>query len=67
MLRGVLAGQAGAARDIVQLNAGAAIYAAGIADSLAAGVAQAATVLSNGEAAQRLERLIALTASFTDN
>ncbi len=67
MLRGVLAGQAGAARDIVQLNAGAAIYAAGIADSLAAGVAQAATVLNNGDAAQRLERLITLTASFTDN
>ena len=65
MLRGVLAGQPGAARDIVQLNAGAAIYAAGCADSLAAGIALAETALTNGSAAQRFERLIAFTASFT--
>ncbi|MBV5307978.1 anthranilate phosphoribosyltransferase [Chromatium okenii] len=67
MLRGVLAGQPGAARDIVQLNAGAAIYAAGCADSLAAGIALAETALTNGAAAQRFEQLIALTASFAAN
>lgn len=64
MLRTVVAGQPGPARDIVQLNAGAAIYAAGRADTLAAGVALAGTVLASGAAAARLERLIALTASF---
>lgn len=65
MLRAVLAGEAGPARDIVQLNAGAAIYAAGCAETLAAGVARAGEILASGEAAARLERLIALTASFT--
>ncbi|TCT22131.1 anthranilate phosphoribosyltransferase [Thiobaca trueperi] len=64
MLRAVLAGEAGPARDIVQLNAGAAIYAAGCAETLAAGIARAGEVLASGEAAARLERLIALTASF---
>lgn len=67
MLRSVLNGQPGAARDIVQLNAGAAIYAAGIAANLADGIARAATVLINGEAAQKFERLISLSASFTDH
>jgi anthranilate phosphoribosyltransferase len=64
MLRGVLANQAGPARDIVQLNAGAAIYAAGRAESLAAGLARADVAISSGEAERRLERLIELTASF---
>ncbi len=65
MLRAVLAGEAGPARDIVQLNAGAAIYAAGCAETLAAGIARAGEILASGEALGRLERLIALTASFT--
>ncbi|MGB5305164.1 MAG: anthranilate phosphoribosyltransferase [Gammaproteobacteria bacterium] len=63
MIRGVLAGQAGPARDIVALNAGAAIYAAGVADSLAAGVEQAAGVLRNGKAAQTLELLVEISNS----
>jgi anthranilate phosphoribosyltransferase len=65
LLRGVLAGRPGPARDIVLLNAGAAIYAAGRADSLAAGVTAAGQALDSGEAQRRLERLVALTASFT--
>lgn len=64
LLLSVLAGEAGAARDIVQLNAGAAIYAAGCADSLAAGVMAAAQAIDSGEAQRRFERLIALTQSF---
>ena len=64
MLLGVLADQSGPARDIVQLNAGAAIYAAGRAESLAAGLAQADTAISNGEAQRRFDRLIALTGSL---
>ena len=38
MIKGVLDNQAGAARDIVALNAGATIYVSGIADSLKAGI-----------------------------
>jgi anthranilate phosphoribosyltransferase len=64
MLRGVLANQPGPARDIVHLNAGAAIYAAGRATTLAAGLAQADAAIESGEALRRLERLIALTESF---
>ncbi len=64
MLRTVFANQPGSARDIVQLNAGAAIYAAGCAESLGSGIALAATALESGEPARRLERLIALTTSF---
>ncbi|MBK1721444.1 anthranilate phosphoribosyltransferase [Thiocystis violacea] len=64
MLRGVLEGRSGPARDIVQLNAGAAIYAAGRADSLADGLSLAAEAVASGEALKRLERLVTLTASF---
>ncbi|NEV63300.1 anthranilate phosphoribosyltransferase [Thiorhodococcus minor] len=64
MLRGVLEGRSGPARDIVQLNAGAAIYAAGRAESLADGIVLAEQAIANGEALVRLESLVALTASF---
>ena len=64
MLRAVLAGEPGPAADIARLNAGAAIYAAGRAETLAAGVERASAVLASGESALRLERLIALTTSF---
>jgi anthranilate phosphoribosyltransferase len=67
MLRGVLADQSGPARDIVTLNAGAATYAAGRAGSLAEGVQRADAAIKSGEAARRLERLVALTASFGGN
>ncbi|MGM0553031.1 MAG: anthranilate phosphoribosyltransferase [Pseudomonadota bacterium] len=57
LLRGVLKGQAGPARDIVLLNAGAAIYAGGGADSLADGVRRAAAAIDSGAARERLEQL----------
>jgi anthranilate phosphoribosyltransferase len=63
-LSGVLNGQAGGPRDIVQLNAGAAIYVAGLADSLEAGVEKAGQVIANGAAKARLDQLIALSNSF---
>ncbi len=47
----------GAERDVVALNAGAAIYAAGIADSLADGVEQARASLASGAALSKLESL----------
>ncbi|MFA5983652.1 MAG: anthranilate phosphoribosyltransferase [Methylococcaceae bacterium] len=59
MLKSVLDNQAGAARDIVQLNAGAAIYAANLTDSLAAGIDKAGSVIASGAAREKLDALIA--------
>jgi anthranilate phosphoribosyltransferase len=64
LIQRVFAGEQGTARDIVCLNAGAAIYVAGLADSHAAGVAKAQQVLDSGAAATRLQQLIDLTKSF---
>lgn len=61
---GVLEDRAGPARDIVVLNAGAAIYAAGLADSLRDGIASADRAIASGEARNRLDRLVVLTQSF---
>jgi anthranilate phosphoribosyltransferase len=58
MLLDVLDNQAGAARDIVLLNAGAAIYVAGLSDTLANGVKKAAGTLSSGAAKDKLQQLI---------
>ena len=57
MILAVLNGELGAARDIVLLNAGAAIYVAGLADSLAAGIKQAAQVIDQGLALTKLNAL----------
>jgi anthranilate phosphoribosyltransferase len=64
LVRGVLDNQPGAARDIVVLNAGAAIYAAGLTDSLAEGVTQAQAVLSDGAAREKLSAWANLTQTF---
>ena len=64
IIRGVLDNQAGPARDIVCLNAGAAIYAAGLSKTLAEGVKQAEIAITSGEARNRLERLTILSQSF---
>jgi len=61
MIQAVLTGQAGAAGDIVCLNAGAAIYVSGCADSLAAGIEAAREAISNGKAATVLQELVART------
>ena len=58
MLRGVLAGEPGAARDIVLLNAGAALYAAGVAPDMKAGIAQAAKAIDSGAAQGKLEAVV---------
>lgn len=59
----VLGGEKGPARDIVLLNAGAAIYVAGLAKTLRDGMARAAQVIDTGEAMQKLQQLIALSSS----
>ena len=61
---GVLDNQAGPARDIVMLNAGAAIYVAGLADTLQDGVRRADAAIASGEARNRLDRLVVLTQGF---
>jgi anthranilate phosphoribosyltransferase len=60
----VLGNKPGPALDIVLLNAGAAIYTAGIANSLKAGVTQAREVIENGSARARLDQLVKLSHSF---
>jgi anthranilate phosphoribosyltransferase len=57
MILDVLDGKHGAARDIVLLNAGAAIYVSGVVDSLASGIKKAAEVIDNGIALQKLNML----------
>lgn len=64
IIRHVLEGEAGPARDIVLLNAGAAIYVAGVSESLKAGVARAAEVIDSGEARNRLDQLVVVTQGF---
>jgi anthranilate phosphoribosyltransferase len=64
VIRSVLEDSPGPARDIVTLNAGAGIYTAGIADTLAEGVEQARQAIASGEARNRLDRLVILTQSF---
>ena len=63
MINEVLDNRPGPARDIVMLNAGAAIYAAGVADSLANGVERAGGVLADGSARDTLAALIRTTNS----
>jgi len=60
----VLDNQSGPTLDIVLLNAGAAIYTAGIKDSLAAGIESARHVIENGSARSKLDELAKLTQSF---
>jgi anthranilate phosphoribosyltransferase len=61
MLTGVLDNEAGAARDIVILNAGAALYAANVADSIQAGIGKAREALASGAAKAKLEQLVKLS------
>jgi anthranilate phosphoribosyltransferase len=59
--RAILAGEPGPRRDLAVLNGGAAIYAAGAAESLAAGVGAAAEAVDSGAAAATLERYVRLS------
>ena len=58
MLLAVLDNRPGAARDIVQFNAGAAIYVAGLVASLAEGVNKAGEVIASGAAKDKLAQLV---------
>ncbi len=64
--RAILAGEAGAARDLAVLNAGAAIYAGGGADTLHGGVVAAQRAIDSGAAAAKLDEFIARTHALGD-
>lgn len=63
IIKSVLVGEPGPARDIVLLNAGAGIYVAGLAESLAAGVALASRSIDEGKALAANEAFVAATQS----
>lgn len=61
MLLSVLKNKNGAARDVVILNAGAAIYVAGVVDNLAAGITTAQKTIESGAALKKLHELVVLS------
>ena len=65
LIREVLSGKKSARRDVVVLNAAAALVAAGRADHLRDAVPLAAKAIDSGAALQKLRALIAFTAART--
>ena len=63
MVKSVLNNEAGPARDIVALNAGAAIYAANLSDTLEDGIKRAVEVIETGLAMNKLNELIEKTSA----
>ena len=63
MLLAALDNQDGRARDIVAFNAGASIYVAGLADSLADGVKKALAILASGAARKKLDQFVVHTSA----
>ncbi len=57
----MLDNQTGAAKDIVILNAGAALYAANVAESMKAGIVLARTAIESGAARRKVDGLVALS------
>ena len=66
MLLGVLNNQAGPAKDIVILNAGVALYAANVANSMEAGIALARAAIESGAAKAKLDALVALSSRLAN-
>lgn len=64
IMKSVLDNTDSAAKDIVCFNAGAAIYAAGITDSIATGITKAQAIIESGAAKEKLEQLIQHSQSF---
>jgi len=65
MLLQVLDGKPGPWQDIVALNAGAAIYVAGVSHDLWSGVTRAREMIVSGHARQKLDALVAYTNTFS--
>jgi len=66
ILRGVLAGEPGPPRDIVLLNAGAALWVAEAAPDLGAGIARARESVDSGAARERLDLLVEATGAVRE-
>ncbi len=64
IIKSVLDNVEGAAKDIVCLNAGAAIYVSGLADSLKAGIEKAQSVIADGSAKTKFESLVEYSNKF---
>lgn len=64
MVKEALANTPGTPREIVVLNAGAALYAANLASSIAAGIARAREVMASGAARAKLEEFVKFTQRF---
>ncbi len=60
-MRAVLAGEAGAKRDMVLFNSGAALLAAGIVDTIGEGVTKATEIIDSGKAVEKLDQLISFS------
>ncbi len=61
IVKAILAGEKGPARDVVLLNSGAALYVSGKAASVQDGISLAAASIDSGKARQKLEQLVELT------
>ena len=61
MLLAALENREGLPREIVAYNAGAALYAAGVADSIGAGIARAREAIASGAARARLDAFVSTT------
>jgi anthranilate phosphoribosyltransferase len=64
--RAVLGGESGPRRDLVLLNAGAAVFVGGLVQSLGEGVERAATAIDSGAARELLDRLVETTAAMRE-
>ena len=67
MMQAVLEGKKGAARDIVLLNSGAALYAANVAGSIAEGIALARQAIDSGAALAKKDALVAATQALAQS
>jgi anthranilate phosphoribosyltransferase len=61
IVRAVLSGEAGPQRDVVLLNAGAALFVAGEADTVEAGIAKASAAIDGGAAMDVLKKLVTVS------
>ncbi len=61
IIKDAFSGKEGAARDIISLNAGAAIYVCGLTDSLMSGIERSRLTLSDGSAQQKLDDYIKIS------
>jgi anthranilate phosphoribosyltransferase len=61
LAQGVLEGGHGPSRDVVLLNAGAALYMAGLTDSIQDGIARVVDELDSGRAQNKVQQIAAVS------